>query len=252
MPLNSCSFSLKHREVSEAANNMKNAGCPPWALIHLAGSDACMCSMHLAQVPFKRHKRHQRNGVVFCLFGSRVFVSCMDAECKQGLDFHAGKYYALSKELEKIHLGTYNAHQLQQMMAIAGNEVMILAARDGSAAPLTADDVQFLKEQARLRHSRLLAGESCKSISRDDLSKARMTLSDCICTSSSNDRTWVEVGKPVVESYMQSLRGGGGGVPEKSERKKHKVCLSGDSLLLHMVSSSSSSSSSVLQKRTSL
>jgi hypothetical protein len=54
-------------EVSEAANGGSKAGgggggttnscsnnkCPPWALVRLAESDACMCSQSAMQVPFK-------------------------------------------------------------------------------------------------------------------------------------------------------------------------------------------------------
>jgi hypothetical protein len=97
----------KPREVSEAANSGRKGACPPWALVHVSGTDACICSCQLMSVPFKQHKRHRRNGVVFCFFGCRVFVSCMDAECRQESSRDSSRYYALAKELERIHLGTY-------------------------------------------------------------------------------------------------------------------------------------------------
>lgn len=45
----------KPKEVSEAANASNNnkdkkGVCPPWALVHLSDSDACMCSLRLTQV----------------------------------------------------------------------------------------------------------------------------------------------------------------------------------------------------------
>lgn len=39
----------KPKEVSEAAQN-KACPCPPWALVHISGSEACICSMKLMQV----------------------------------------------------------------------------------------------------------------------------------------------------------------------------------------------------------
>lgn len=53
-------------------------------------------------------KRHKRNGVVFCLFGSRVFVTCMDEECSTTLRRRKQAYFILAKELEDIHLGAYD------------------------------------------------------------------------------------------------------------------------------------------------
>ena len=79
----------------------------------------------------------------------------MDAECVQGLKLHGGRYYCLSKELEKIHLGTYNAHQLRQMSINTdecSSEQAIMAAMDGKAVPLTAADSLFLRDQASLRY----------------------------------------------------------------------------------------------------
>ena len=60
------------------------------------------------QVPFKAFKRHQRNGVVFCFFGSRVFVTCMDDECRMTLARRSKAFFSLAKELEDIHLGAYD------------------------------------------------------------------------------------------------------------------------------------------------
>jgi hypothetical protein len=81
-----------------------------------------------------------------------------------------------------------------------------------------------------------LCKEAAKSASREDLLRARAVPSDCICTSSSDERIWIEVGKDVVEVYLKSIRH----LPvleETEKRKRHKVCFSGDKLHLHMSSS---------------
>lgn len=72
--------SSAHSSSSNPLSSKKNK-CIPWALVRLAESEACICCHSAMQVPFKGFKRHKRNGVVFCFFGSRVFVTCMDEEC---------------------------------------------------------------------------------------------------------------------------------------------------------------------------
>lgn len=82
----------KPSEVSEAA---AKKGSPPWALVQVAESDACICCLSLMRVPFAGFKRHSRNGVVFCFFGSRVFVSCMDEECRGILRRRSKAFFCL-------------------------------------------------------------------------------------------------------------------------------------------------------------
>ena len=70
-----------HSSSSTSSSSSKKNKCIPWALVRLAESEACICCHSAMQVPFKGFKQHKRNGVVFCFFGSRVFVTCMDEEC---------------------------------------------------------------------------------------------------------------------------------------------------------------------------
>lgn len=79
-------------QVAEAA---AKKGSPPWALVQVAESDACICCLSLMRVPFAGFKRHSRNGVVFCFFGSRVFVSCMDEECRETLRRRSKAFFCL-------------------------------------------------------------------------------------------------------------------------------------------------------------
>lgn len=160
----------KPREVSEAANankQKKKGGCPPWSLVHLSGSDACMCSLKLIQVPFQGHKRHQRNGVVFCFFGNRVFVSCMDAECKHSLNLRSRAYYALAKEVERIHSGVYPRNYLSSVNGGYGkqltqilhggveqesqNKSPYISALSKISGTLAQEDVKVLQTEAEKR-----------------------------------------------------------------------------------------------------
>lgn len=74
--------------------------CAPWALVRLAESDACICCTSVMQVPFRGFKKHQRNGVVFCFFGNRVFATCMDDECRQILSRYMPVYLYVFDDIE--------------------------------------------------------------------------------------------------------------------------------------------------------
>lgn len=232
----------KPKEVSEAANNKKNAGCPPWALVHVSCSDACMCSCKLAQVPFQGHKKHQRNGVVFCFFGSRVFVSCMDAECKHSFSLMGRLNHAMAKELERIHLGAYSRDYLQSglyekdiQLAMASTssafekasvpseetrkiQNLVDIARMLSSNPSLLDkNIEFLKSEARKRCASLSDASSMQ-----DLLTCRLIPADCMCHSNSQERMWVEVGKETVLSYTQWLRNANPQQQEQNERVKQR------------------------------
>jgi hypothetical protein len=49
----------------------------------------------------QEYKCHKSNGVVFCFWKARVFVSCMDSECRRALTLHRNAYYVLARELEE-------------------------------------------------------------------------------------------------------------------------------------------------------
>lgn len=100
----------KPAEVAEAASKKGGSLCAPWALVQVAESDACACCLSLMRTPFEGFKRHSRNGVVFCFFGSRVFVSCMDDECRRVLRRQSKAYFCLAREAEEIHLVSSTCH----------------------------------------------------------------------------------------------------------------------------------------------
>ena len=49
-------------------------------------------------------KHHNRNGVVFCMSESEVYVTCMDCECNNTLATKRESYLVMARELEQIHV----------------------------------------------------------------------------------------------------------------------------------------------------
>ena len=83
----------------------------------------------LCEIPFEKHKKHERNGVVYCLFGNRVFVSCMDADCKTFMKNNAKRYDALSSELDCIRNGKYDPKYLLKEY---GEQLDLMVSRETS------------------------------------------------------------------------------------------------------------------------
>lgn len=47
-------------------------------------------------------KCHRSNGVVFCFQGDRVFVSCMDEDCRRGFEANGESFVIASRVLDEI------------------------------------------------------------------------------------------------------------------------------------------------------
>ena len=224
----------KPKEVSDAIESTKTGGkCPPWAIIHVSGSDACMCSARLLEVPFQQHKRHQRNGVIFCFFGSRVFVSCMDAECKHALQAGSKSQvcYAMAKELESIHLGMYSRDYLSSLykLDLEASQQQQGGGESKKKSPHLAELSIICSKESFQKHVELFkreASKRCESSSdaqsQQDLLQVRLIPADCICSSSTNERIWVEVGKEAVQSYVMWLRNPSSSASHANVKKKQR------------------------------
>lgn len=99
-------------------------------------------------------KRHKRNGVVFCFFGSRVFATCMDEECATTLKRRRQPYFIMAKELEDIHLGAYDEFISTKKEDFFEQGIM---QKSKFAAKLTAEaDRKLLKSEAEKRWTRVM------------------------------------------------------------------------------------------------
>lgn len=210
----------KPKEVSDAAKGAAAGKCPPWALVHISSTDACMCSLSMMQVPFKGHKRHQRNGVVYCLFGSRVFVSCMDAECKDAIRERGRVSYALAKELERIYLGHYDTQYLSERYAGDVSRILLQFSEEQDAGQKDQDDIlhPYVKALAKIsktreRDAEFLCSEAAKvSVGCSpkeklrNLSSVRMVSADSILESASGERVWIEITRETLQSYVSWLK----------------------------------------------
>lgn len=218
----------KPAEVAEAASKK---GCAPWALVQVAESDACVCCLSLMRTPFAGFKRHSRNGVVFCFFGSRAFVSCMDDECRRVLRRQSKAFFCLAREAEEIHLGRYDG-----LITLDRDEFLpSILAQSAFARSLVEEERGcgcrgLLEREARKRWNRVLMQGPPGNIhwmqqqvqriqsgllvtgcheadqgSMADLTFVRRTPSRCMCNSASEDRTWVELQEETVRAYSSWL-----------------------------------------------
>lgn len=159
----------------------------------------------------------------------------MDADCKNALSPMASRgsqiCICLAKELERIHLGHYSKEYLED--AYKKDVHMLLTSSDCSNP--------HLQELARISRSikedtdilLLEAGKRLQSTSdkesRQQLHRLRLVHSDCMCSSASGERAWVELSKEAVDAYVSWLKGRGAEKKEKvaARRTEHAVVFSG-------------------------
>jgi hypothetical protein len=157
------------------------------------------------------------------------------------LDARGRVNYALSKEVERIHLGIYSKDYLlsaykkdvECILLLKGtlqeqkehhNYLNALA----KISTCLQEDAQFLLKEAEKRVCSQSDQESVKQ-----LTAARMVPADCICASTTGERVWVEVGKETVQSYVAWLLGGSnrneqqGGQATKKSAPINKMLSSG-------------------------
>lgn len=230
----------KPQEVKGAASS---TGCMPWALVQVAESNASICCHSLMQVPFRQFKRHSRNGVVFCLYGGRVFCTCMDAECMDLLKRRSRTYFSLARELEEIHLGAYDDHiTLSQdeffasilqhspfAQFLAGTEshreLLQREARKRWIRAMEQGGTQLSwmeKQVARIQRGKPVScSEEANEASMADLEAARKVASKLMCSSATGDRTWVELKEATVREYAAWVRGASA-VPGKKRQQQQQ------------------------------
>lgn len=191
----------KPQEVAEAA---EKKGCKPWAIVQLAESDASMCCHSLMKVPFKGFKRHSRNGVVFCFYGSRVFCTCMDEECRTLLRRNSKTYFCLAKEMEEIHLGGYD-----DLITVSQDEFFAsIAQRSPFAAAAGPSGTLLLQEEARRRWSRVMQQGGTQML-RWTEEQARIEFFCCFHAPAVVLCDWKKAGGPDPARPARVLHGGG-------------------------------------------
>lgn len=70
-------------------------------IVHVHGTEVCMCTRSLMEVPFKAYERHGSNGVLYCFYRDQVFVSCLKEECCRVLRATRDSMRAMSRVLEE-------------------------------------------------------------------------------------------------------------------------------------------------------
>ena len=68
---------------------------------HVSQTEICMCTLSMMEIPFRNYKCHRSNGVVFCFHKDRVFVTCMDDECRSALTNNRHAYYVMGRVIEE-------------------------------------------------------------------------------------------------------------------------------------------------------
>lgn len=201
----------------------------------------------LLQVPFKGFKCHKRNGVVFCFFGNRVFVTCMDDECRTILARRKGALFSLAKELENIHLGGYDECMTLKREdfygAVLGKSVFASSAcmqrNPGDQLLLRREAEKRWKrvmqqggtrlhwreeQQQRLREGKMVfASVEADADSREDLRKIRKVPSSYMCNSFSEERTWVELSREVLQECVSQLQQNQQQQLQKQQQQKQKA-----------------------------
>lgn len=71
-------------------------------MVHVHGTEVCLCTRKLMEVPFQAYERHDSNGVVYCFYNrERVFVSCLKEDCCRVLRASRDSMRAMSRVLEE-------------------------------------------------------------------------------------------------------------------------------------------------------
>lgn len=83
-------------------------------------------------------KCHSSNGVVFCFFEDRVFVTCMDKECESMLARHGQSYFLMSKLVEEQVFGKCQASTpgtgTKKQRGVLGDALMHRTGNNGAGA----------------------------------------------------------------------------------------------------------------------
>lgn len=70
-------------------------------LFQLNGCTACLCAHSAMRVPFTGYDCHSSNGVLFCIVGEEVYISCMSSTCRDASLSNRERYCSMAMVLEE-------------------------------------------------------------------------------------------------------------------------------------------------------
>jgi hypothetical protein len=172
-------------------------------------------------IPFfvQRYHCHQRNCVIFCFFKDRVFITCMDDNCRRRLAAVRVSYYTMIRVLEEDVFAC--AAAAPSSSSSSGGSLYTLSSPTVRAV-LSKDQMDEL-ERLRDRVQGLVSRGPAQKPVEDNpgCTSARLFNIREVCKvpwrniyvsharrASKDERTWVEISEPMMGSYEAWLAAG--------------------------------------------
>lgn len=182
-------------------------------IVHVHGSEVCMCTRSLMEVPFKSYERHGSNGVLYCFYRDQVFVSCLKEECCRALRATRDSMRAMSRVLEEcifsefgrswrthdaVVYGGLCKEQRDQIERIEEMKLSYMACASSGASMSSFHDLSNASSSSCFAHA--IPGGAPVNIRRF----AKVPSRNIVCSGKkpSARRTWVQVTEPMLRSYM--------------------------------------------------
>lgn len=166
--------------------------------------------------------------MIFCFFKDRVFVTCMDDDCRRKLACVRAQYYTMGRVLEEDICSVAGGSNAASSSAAARCMYTLLSPT--VRAVLSHEQVDVLeKAKAKVESiAHQCGGESRERFNIRDFCKVPWrnifvsTRKAAHHSSSKDERTWVELSEPMLRSYVSSCLSSQGVL---ATRRSVKMCV---------------------------